>query len=145
MPCFPIVSDLKLRKFFGKIRTTFGEINSQLHRRRLFIESARKYVQKISRQHYCSLISKKGIWFSTHRKDGANTASMCSQRNCYCCNDALQKHESNGLLSRWWHWRLWHCHWGLARRYSNAMYVYNLPKFRTSKFNRSNWRKLFYI
>ena len=34
------------------------------------------------------------LWFHTQSKDGANTSSkQFSKRNCYCYNDALQRHK----------------------------------------------------
>ena len=38
-----------------------GEIDSQHHRFGLFVESSKEYVQKISRQHYCSKVSLRHL------------------------------------------------------------------------------------
>ena len=43
MPCFSMVSDQKLRKFYGKIWTVFMEINLQFPRFRLYVESSKEY------------------------------------------------------------------------------------------------------
>ena len=50
MPYFSIVSDLKGRKFLGKTRKDFKEINPQYHRFWLSVESLKENVQKISAQ-----------------------------------------------------------------------------------------------
>ena len=46
MPWFYVVSTLRLRKFLGKIRMDFKEIDPQLLRFWLFIESLKEYMQK---------------------------------------------------------------------------------------------------
>ena len=47
----------------------------------------------------------QSIWFHILGRNGANITNMWSlQRNCYSYNDTLQKHESNGWLTWWWHW-----------------------------------------
>ena len=46
-----MVSNLKSRKFFGKIRTAFEEIDLLRHRFWLSVESLKEFVKKISRQH----------------------------------------------------------------------------------------------
>ena len=75
----------------------------------------------------------RGIWFHTKRKDGANTSSLWSpQRNCCSQNDALQKHKSQGLLTRWRQRLLRYCCWSSARRYITTLSVYNLPKLHSS-------------
>ena len=84
-------------------------------------------------------------WFHTQKKDGANFSSLwLLQRNSYSHNDALQKRESHGSLTWWWHRLLCHCCWSSARRYISTIYVYNLPRLRTSNFDRSNRRKWLY-
>ena len=88
----------------------------------------------------------QGIWFHTQRKEGANTTSIWSpQRNGYHYNDALQKHENNGLLTWWRLQLLWHFHWCFSRRYISTIYVYNLPRLCTLNTNKSNKRKWFHI
>ena len=67
------------------------------------------------------------------------------QRNYYHCNGVLQKYESNGLLTRWWIWLLWHCCWSLARKYINTIYVYNLSRLCTININWSHKRKWCHI
>ena len=52
----------------------------------------------------------QGIQFYAQREDEANTTYRWSpQRNCFCYNNALQKHESNCSLTRWKHQLLRHC------------------------------------
>ena len=58
MPCFTIL---------GKIRTVFSEINPQLFRFWLFVESSKDYVQWISRQHYCWSVSPRHLILYTKR------------------------------------------------------------------------------
>ena len=99
-PCFSIVSDLKLRKFSGKIRISFREINPQLIWFWRFIKSAKGVHVKKSWGNTIICRFLQGIWFHSQRKDGANTSSIWSpQRNCYNYNDAQQKYECNGLLT----------------------------------------------
>ena len=64
-------------KFFGKIRTTFWEIDPQHHRIWLSVESSKEYVQNISKQLFFHRFLW-GIWFQTWRKDRTNTSSKCS-------------------------------------------------------------------
>ena len=73
-----------------------------------------------------------GNQFYTQRRDGANTSIIwSSHQNCYCHNDALQKHKSNGSLT-WWRYRLlWYCYWSLAKRYISIIFVYTMPKLCT--------------
>ena len=64
----------------------------------------RKYSWKTSRctNFVCRFL--RGIWFHTQREDVVNIASIWSlQRNFYRYDDALQKHVSNGSLTRWWY------------------------------------------
>ena len=73
------------------------------------------------------------------RKNTANTTSIWfPRRKCYCYNDALQKYENSGSLTRWWHRLHWYCHWSRARRYTSTVHVHNLLKLRTSNNNLSN-------
>ena len=52
----------------------------------------------------------KGIWLPTQREVGANTTSLwSSERNRHSHKDALQKHKTKSLLTRWRHILLWHC------------------------------------
>ena len=82
----------------------------------------------------------QGIWFHTHRKNGANTSSLWSpQRNCQSHNDALQKHKSQGTLTRWRHELLWHCCWNSAK-----CSVYTLLRLCILNVDRSNKRKWLY-
>ena len=48
-------------KFFGKIGTIFGKIDSQHDIFRQFVESLNEFVQKISKQHYYSSISPRHL------------------------------------------------------------------------------------
>ena len=50
---FPGVSDLKSRKFLGKIRMVFREISLQLNRFWQSIKSSKEYVQKILKHPHC--------------------------------------------------------------------------------------------
>ena len=80
----------------------------------------------------------------TQSKIGASTTSIWSpQINRYRYNDALQKHESNGSLTWWRHRFLRHCRRSLARRYISIIFVYTLPRLRTSNVNRTNKRNGF--
>ena len=118
----------------------FGEVNPQLLRLWLFVESSKEYVQK-SRGNTSVWRFLRGIWFHTHEKDGANTSNIWSpQRNCYLYNNALQKHESNGSLTQWWYWFLWRWAGSFAKRHINTISINNLPRLRTLKVNRSNER-----
>ena len=58
---------LKVRKFWGKIRTAFGEIDSQLLKFWLLVESSKEYAQKMSRQHFCLLIFPRYLIPSTEQ------------------------------------------------------------------------------
>ena len=88
----------------------------------------------------------EGIWSNIERKDEVNTTSIWSpQRNCYCNNNTLQKHQSHGSLPQWWHQHLWHCYWSLTRRYISPKNVYNLLRLITMNINRSNKRIWFHI
>ena len=117
MPCYLIISNLKSRKFLGK---AFRVINPQLQ---ILLTHQRSICKKnLKTTLVCTFI--EGIWFHTQREDRPNTSNIWSpQRTCYCYNGALQKHESNGLLTWWWHWLLfcpvsWGCriHWLLFCR-----------------------------
>ena len=86
----------------------------------------------------------QGIWFHSWWKDCVNTTCIWSpKRNIYCYTDALQKHKSNGSLSWWWHWILWHGHWSLTRGYINTIYGYNPPRLCTLNVTRSNKKQWF--
>ena len=95
LSCFSIMSHLKLRKFFGKIRIASRKINPQI----LIISQiiARICVTQ-SNPTVCGFL--QDIQFHTQRKDGVNTTCIWSlQRNFYHYKDALQKHKSRGLLT----------------------------------------------
>ena len=53
---FSTISNLESKKFLGKIRMVFGEIDPQLYKFWKSIESSKMYVEKISRQHCYSKI-----------------------------------------------------------------------------------------
>ena len=85
----------------------------------------------------------QSISFHIQRKDGVHTTNIWSpQRNCYCYNGALQKHESNVLFTWWYLLFLWH--WSFAWRYISAISIHNLPRLCTMKVGRSNKRKWFH-
>ena len=87
--CFLIVSNLKLRKFFGKIRMVFVEINP------LTVELLAKNLEGT-----ILFINFSKAFDSIEMKDGTYTTRIWSpERNCYCYNDALQKHEGKNLLT----------------------------------------------
>ena len=101
----------------------FGGIDSQLHRFWLSVETPKEYVQKFARQHYCSEISP---WYSIQYTDerwSKYFLRRVSRLKLYY--DSLQKHESDGLITRWWHRLLWHCYWSLAWKYINNIFIYN--------------------
>ena len=58
-------------------------------------------------------------------------------------NDALQKHGSKSLLTRWRHRLLWHCCWCSVREYISIVPVHNLSRVHTSNVDRTNERKWF--
>ena len=128
------------RKFLGKMKTAFEGITPQPLRFRQSIGSLKEYSQRILRQHYSFL---QGILYYTEMKDGENTTCILSlQRNCYHSYHALRNHEGNS----WWkHWRLWHSHSSLIRRYISTIFVYALPRTHTLNVNRSNKEKWFHI
>ena len=73
---------------------------------------------------------------------------MSPQRNCYCYNDVLQKHKSNGLVAEWWHQLLQDCQWNLTKRHISTISVYNMSRLSQIKYNEVNScnnRKWFYI
>ena len=47
-------------------------------------------------------------------------------------------------LTEWGHRFLQHCCWISTRRYISIIFVYNLPRLRSSSVDRSNERKWFY-
>ena len=53
-------------------------------------------------------------------------------------------YEGHGLLTWWWHWFLWDCHWSLVRRYIGIISIHNLLKLCSANVNRSNERKWFH-
>ena len=141
MPCFSIVSDLKLRKFSGKIRTSSKKSTHNItdsdyssnHRRNTW-----KKFQGIT--FLCKFLPS--IWFHTQRKNGTNISSIWfHQINCFGYDAALQKHERNGSLARVWHYICSRCRWSLARRYISTISIYNLPRLRSTSVNRSYKRK----
>ena len=68
-----------------------------------------------------------------------------SQMNLGWYNDALEKHESNGLLASWKHHLLRYNHWSLAKRCISTKFVYTLHRLRTSSIHRANERNWFHI
>ena len=66
--------------------------------------TVRRFLQGI--RFHSSFANINCIWFS--------------QRDCFSNTDALQKHESNALLSWWRHWILQLFCWSLARRYMST-------------------------
>ena len=80
MPCFSIVSNLKSRKFSGKIRMAFVEIDPQLHRFWLSIETSKEYMQKKSWGNTIVHRFLQGILFHIQTKDGANITNIWSPK-----------------------------------------------------------------
>ena len=113
MSCFSIVTDAKLRKVFRKIKMVFGEIDPQLLRFWLFVESSKEREKKSRGSTLCFL---QCIWLHVKIKDEANISSIWSlQRNFYRYNNTMQNtkavvHLMETLIF------FWHCRWCLARR-----------------------------
>ena len=132
------MSNLWLNKFLGKIRTVFGDINTQL-----LILTIRRTIKGVyiyikSQSIDCRFF--EGVRFQAQRKDGANISRIWShQRNCYRYNDAQQKMKAMVRLPRGNRF-LWYGCWGLARIYINRISIYDLPK----NVNRSNKRKWYH-
>ena len=85
---YSIISNVKSRKFFGKIKTDCIKIDPQPHR--FWLNSFKEYLQK-SWDNSIVYRFLEGIWFHIQRKDGANTSSISfPQRNDYCYNDAFK-------------------------------------------------------
>ena len=113
MSCFSVISRLKLRRFFEKIRMAFEEITPQSLRFWQSDESSKEYWQRISRQHCCSL---------TFLRHSIPYREKRWNRYFNHYNDALWKHESNGLLTWWRNQLLHHSCWSLIRRYIGSAY-----------------------
>ena len=123
MPCFSVVSNLKLRNFLGRFseksihNSTDNDTLSNHWRSTCKISRGNTFVRRVL----------KSIWFHTQKKEGVNTSSIWSpQRNCYCYNDALQGHVNHSPHIWQRHWLLRHCHWGLARRHISTISIRNL-------------------
>ena len=77
-------------KILGKIRTVFEDNAPQPH-----IVGGR--IKNLERNTTVRRFPQ-GIWFLIQRKGGASTTCVWSpKRTCHCYNNALQKHEINGL------------------------------------------------
>ena len=105
IPCFSIKSDLKLRKFLGKIRMACRKIYSQHHRFWLSNHQRNTCKKSWSNSIVCEFL--QGIWDCKRR---SKYNSIWSLRR-----DALQKHENNGSLNQWWYRLLQNYCWSLAR------------------------------
>ena len=117
-----LLPNLKLRKFWGKIKTVDGEIDSRLHRFWQSVESSCK--KSRGNTFICRFFP--GILFHRQRKDGTNTTSIWfSQRKCY-------------RLLR-------HCRWSFVRTYMNIIFIYMLRRLCTPNVDKSNERKWFHI
>ena len=110
-----------------------------------YVKSSKEYGQGISRKHDYWYISLRHSISYTKKRWNKYYLHMVFPKNCYHYNDALQKHESNGSLTWWRHRLLQNHHWSLARRYISTIFVYTLPRLRTSNIHRSNKRKWFHI
>ena len=68
MSCLSTISNLKSRKFLGKTKKVFGEIDPQLYRF-LSAELSKDYVQKKTwgSNSVCRFL--QNIWFYTQRED----------------------------------------------------------------------------
>ena len=68
MPRLIFVSNLKLRKFCGKIKMVFRENDLQRHRFKQSVKLLKEFEQNVSRQHYCLLNFSKAF-DSIHREN----------------------------------------------------------------------------
>ena len=139
IPYIWTVSNLKSRKFFGKIRTVFFE--ELIHDLRDSDYSPNHWRSQSKKSSSNTIVRwfLWSIWLYTQREDGINTTSIwSSQIKCYFYNYALQKHESISSLT-WWRQRLLrHCRWSFVRRYISTIFIYNLLRIRTLNIDRSN-------
>ena len=86
--CFSIVSDLKLRKFFGKIETVF-RINSSTTSQ---VQTIRPIIEGICAKNLEATLLF--INFHTQRKDREDTSSVSFPKEM-----ALQRHKSHDPLT----------------------------------------------
>ena len=84
---------------------------------------------------------KHSMWYLSANKD-------CKITSCDINIDQLygsRTHRQTYKSLNWWWLRLFrHCQWSFSRRYISAIYVYDLPRLRSTNFNRSNKRKWFH-
>ena len=112
MPCFSTVSNLKLRKFLGKIRTVL-----------------KKSINNFTDSDY-----------SSNRRRGTCTKRRWSKYQCMVSLEKLSpmqwfffwKYKSKISLTWWWRRLFRHCQWSLAKRYFSTILVYKRPKLRMS-------------
>ena len=138
MFCFSTKSHLKLGKFLRKIRTVFREINSQLYRFWQSIKSLKKFfVQKTLKQHLFVDFSK--IFASIH---GAKMEQILLAyglpKETVTAIMMLYRNNNKNFLTWWRHRLLQHCYWSFARRYTDTIFVYNLPTLRILNVDKSN-------
>ena len=100
MLCFVFVSNMRLRKFLGKIRKVFGKIDPQHHRFEHFVESLKEFVPK-NLEAAPLMVNFSKAFDSVHRgkMEQILLAYGIPKIDCYSHNDALLEHESQSLLT----------------------------------------------
>ena len=124
---------MKSRKFSGKIRTVFKEINPQHHRFWLSIESSKGVHAKNLKTTLLSVNLSKAF-------DSIYRGKMEQMHQAYSLLKetvtTLWKHNSSFI--QWWHWILWHYRWSFTRRYISTICIHNLSRLHNMNINRSN-------
>ena len=116
IPCFSIISDPKLRKFLGKIRTAFEGITLDYD----YLSDHWRSMDKKSWGNTTVCKFLQGIRFHRQRKKGANTTYIRSPKEIVnAIMMLLKNYESNGLHT-WW--RQHYCK-SLARRYISTIFM----------------------
>ena len=131
MSSFLIISDLKLRKLFGKTRMVNREIDLELFRfqknngKKSRSNTISETFDSISRGKMALILLAYGL--------PTETVTVIMMLNIKM---KAMVHSPDG------DWHLWYCCWNLSRRCINTKSIYKLPNLCIMNINRSKERKL---
>ena len=102
----------------------------------LYMESYYEYKQRIPSQYYCWKIFPRHL--IPYSQERVSKYYYCPLRNYSC----FKKKNTRAAIRRQRFLRPWR--WNLARRYISTLFVYTLPRIRTSNVHKSHKRKWFH-